>query len=247
MAPTVVADAHPRHRLCRPRLAALYDLLDPDRSDLDAYVAIAGEVAAHRVVDIGCGTGALAVRLAEAGHEVTAVDPAEASLEIARTKPYAERVSWVVGDATALTVRGADLVMMTGNVAQVFVSDDDWARTLDAAHACLAPRGCLVLETRRPDVRDWLTWDRPPTATALPDSTTVTVSRTVTDVTLPLVSFESITDVAGEVIASASTLRFRGRDEIEQDLAEHAFEVVDVRDAADRPGKEWVFLARRVA
>ncbi len=39
-----------------PRLAAIYDALDPDRSDLDAYVAIAEELGARRVLDVGCGT-----------------------------------------------------------------------------------------------------------------------------------------------------------------------------------------------
>jgi 2-polyprenyl-3-methyl-5-hydroxy-6-metoxy-1,4-benzoquinol methylase len=43
-----------------PRLAAIYDALDSDRSDLDVYVAIADELGARRVLDVGCGTGTLA-------------------------------------------------------------------------------------------------------------------------------------------------------------------------------------------
>ena len=82
-----------------PRQAVLYDVFNNDRSDLDAYVKIANEVVAHRVVDLGCGTGSLAVRLAERGFAVTGVDPAAASLDVARTKPYAELVTWVHGDA----------------------------------------------------------------------------------------------------------------------------------------------------
>ena len=38
------------------RLAAIYDALDSDRSDLDVYVAIAEELGARRVLDVGCGT-----------------------------------------------------------------------------------------------------------------------------------------------------------------------------------------------
>jgi len=48
-----VADAH----FEVPRLAEIYDPLDPDRSDLDAYAALAGEFGARTVLDIGCGTG----------------------------------------------------------------------------------------------------------------------------------------------------------------------------------------------
>ncbi|HKI29949.1 MAG TPA: methyltransferase domain-containing protein [Actinomycetota bacterium] len=80
-----------------PRQAVLYDVFNNDRSDLEAYVAIADEVEAHRVVDIGCGTGSLAVRLAELGFSVTGVDPAGASLDVARAKPNAELVTWVHG------------------------------------------------------------------------------------------------------------------------------------------------------
>ena len=47
-----------------PRLAAVYDPLDPDRSDLDVYVAIAQELGARSVLDVGCGTGTFACLLA---------------------------------------------------------------------------------------------------------------------------------------------------------------------------------------
>ena len=57
-----------------PRQAVLYDVFNNDRSDLDAYVTIAEEVEAHRVVDVDCGTGSLGVRLAELGFSVTGVD-----------------------------------------------------------------------------------------------------------------------------------------------------------------------------
>jgi uncharacterized protein (TIGR03083 family) len=231
-----------------PRLAVLYDALDDDRSDLDAYVALAEELGARSVVDVGCGTGSLAVRLAERGLTVVGVDPAAASLDVARGKPGGDRVTWVHGDATALAGREAvaDLSVMTGNVAQVFVSDDDWHRTLEAVRGCLRPGGWFVLETRRPEARDWQTWEVEPTEVGLPDGGSVVVSRTVTRVDLPLVTFESRTAVGGEVVPSTSTLRFRGRREVEQDLAGHGFEVVDVREAPDRPGKELVLLARAV-
>ena len=62
-----------------------------------------------------------------------------------------------------------------------------------------------------------------------------------------LVSFESPTIFHrdGTRIDSTSTLRFRSREAIERALAATGFELVDVRDAPDRPGREWVYLARR--
>ncbi|GEP38199.1 methyltransferase [Nocardioides psychrotolerans] len=229
-----------------PRLAELYDVLDDDRSDLDAYVALADEVEARRVVDIGCGTGSLAVLLAARGLGVVGVDPAEASLAVARTKPYADRVTWLHGDATALTPdTRADLVVMTGNVAQVFVDDDDWHATLSAVVQSLRPGGWFVFETRRPEARAWETWDVPPSTVHLPGGTHVVVSRSITEVALPLVTFETITTIGGERISSTSTLRFRTLEELYADLPARGVQVVEVRDAPDRPGLEHVVLARR--
>jgi len=70
-----------------PRLVAIYDALDPDRSDLDVYAAIADELGARRVLDVGCGTGTFALFLAGRGLEVTGVEPAGGSLDVARAKP----------------------------------------------------------------------------------------------------------------------------------------------------------------
>ncbi len=67
-----------------PRLAEIYDDLDGDRDDLDFYETIIAELGASSVLDIGCGTGALACRLAQRGLDVTGLDPAAASLDVAR-------------------------------------------------------------------------------------------------------------------------------------------------------------------
>ncbi|WP_456844330.1 class I SAM-dependent methyltransferase, partial [Cellulomonas sp. P5_C6] len=110
-----------------PRLAELYDVLDPDRSDLDAYVAIADELGARSVLDVGCGTGVFALLLAAHGLDVVGVDPARASVDLARAKPGADAVRWLDGDATTLPPLRVDLATMTANVAQVFVTEEDWA------------------------------------------------------------------------------------------------------------------------
>ena len=224
----------------------MYDAFNGERTDLDAYVAIADELGARRVVDVGCGTGALAVRLAGLGHTVFGVDPAAASLEVARSKPDAESVTWIDGDATALAgVRDIDLAVMTGNVAQVFVADEDWHATLDAIRSCLRPGGWFVFETRRPEVRDWENWNLAPYPVELPDGRTATGSCRITEVALPFVTFEGSTTIDGETMRSTSTLRFRDRADLERDLDQHGFTVTDIREAPDRPGKEMVFLAQR--
>lgn len=229
-----------------PRQAVLYDFFDDDRSDLDVYEAIVDELEARKIVDVGCGTGCFAVLLAERGFDVIGVDPAAASVNVARSKPYADSVTWIDGDATALTgrVRDADLAVMMGNVAQVFVDDADWSQTLGAIHEALRVGGWFVFETRRPEARAWESWTTPATEVVLPDGRHGLDSMTVTEVALPLVTFEGSLVLPDETLKSVSTLRFREYDEIVRDLEGHGFEVVEVRDAPDRPGKEWVFLAR---
>ncbi len=223
-----------------PRLAAIYDTFDGDRGDLGAYLALAGELGARRVVDVGCGTGSLALLLARAGLTVTGVDPAAASLAVARAKPGGSAVTWIAGDATDLPALGADLAVMTGNVAQVFRTGEDWVATLRGIRGALRPAGHLVFETRRPQARAWQSWGG---RDEVRDG--IRQQCELIGVRLPLVSFRyTYTFPDGTRLVSESTLRFRERDELDASLAAAGFEVLDVREAPDRPGLEYVYVTR---
>jgi ubiquinone/menaquinone biosynthesis C-methylase UbiE len=242
----VVADAIFEVR----RLAEIYDPIDSDRSDLDAYLALTDELGATSVVDIGCGTGTFACLLAHSGREVVAVDPAVASLDVARAKPGAELVTWIVGTAAAVPSMQADLVTMTANVAQVFVTDDDWTATLGAARRLLRAGGALAFEVRDPAREAWKDWDRERSyrRVELAEAGAVETWVEVTEVELPLVSFRWTFrfEADGAELTSDSTLRFRSRSEIEASLVDAGFEVAGVRDAPDRPGRELVFIATAI-
>lgn len=120
-----------------PRLAAVYDALDPERSDLDQYEQIVHEqFGASSVLDIGCGTGVLALRLAARGLSVIGLDPAEAPVDVARGKPGAQTVSWHVGTTDTLPPMQVDAATMTANVAQVFLGDEDFRETPGVALCC---------------------------------------------------------------------------------------------------------------
>jgi len=246
-----------------PRLAAVYDAFDGERDDLDAYVALADELGARSVLDVGCGTGNLACLLAARGVDVVGLDPAGASLDVARRKPGADRVRWVHGDATALGgpdgtgpdgagpagVGPVDLVTMTGNVAQVFVTDAAWAATLAAARAALRSGGTLVFEARDPAREAWRGWDRARSfrRAHVPGVGHVASWIDLTEARPPLVSFRTTFEFAadGATLTSDSTLRFRSRAEVAASLAAAGLTLDEVRDAPDRPGAEMVFLARR--
>ncbi|MEU2250140.1 class I SAM-dependent methyltransferase [Streptomyces sp. NPDC019224] len=232
-----------------PLLAPLYDPLDPDRSDLDAYLGMAEEFEAHHVLDIGCGTGVFALLLADHGKEVVGVDPAQASVDVARGKPGSERVHWICGEATALPPLRVDLATMTANVAQAIADPGAWRATLRGAREALRPGGRLVFETRVPARRAWEEWtrERSHSVTDVPGVGPVETWVQVTEVAGPLVSFRWTYRFAadGQVLTSDSTLRFREREEVEADLEAQGYVVEDVRDAPDRPGREYVFVARR--
>ena len=49
----------------------------------------------------------------------------------------------------------------------------------------------------------------------------------------------------GAVVISDSTLRFRSRGEVESSLVAQGYRALDVREAPDRPGREFVFIAER--
>src|SRR5919205_3429918 len=109
------------------RLVALYDIENTRGADTDFYVRLAADLDARTILDLGCGTGLLTRELASDGRQVIGVDPAPAMLAYARRQPGADRVEWIEGDSSALGKAEADLVIMTGNVAQVFLDDSEWA------------------------------------------------------------------------------------------------------------------------
>jgi SAM-dependent methyltransferase len=240
-----VADAHYEDL----RLAQIYDLLDPDRLDLAVYAALVDELDARVVLDVGCGTGTFACLLAQRGLVVVGLDPAAASLDVARTKPGADRVRWIHGDTRTMPPLQVGAATMTGNVAQVFVTDDDLAATLTAIRQALRPGGHLVFESRIPEDRAWRRWTSEESRTRVEISGVGTVDSwvEVTDVQGPLVSFRStfVFESDGAVLTSDSTLKFRTREELTASLSEAHLAVREVRDAPDRPGREFVFIAQR--
>ncbi len=233
-----------------PRLAAIYDWMENERPDLEAYVALAGEFRAKSVLDVGCGTGTLCVSLARLGLDVVGVDPAEASIEVARVKLGAQSVSWICGEVRQLPPMQVDLVLMTANVAQVFLSDDEWSATIETIHSKIKPGGRFVFEARNPGRQAWLGWNREQTESSVtvPGVGEVTGWCELLTVAEPFVAFRwtyKFSDT-NELLTSDSTLRFRSQAEIESSLVANGFVVDEIRDAPVRPGLEFVFVASRV-
>lgn len=139
-----------------PELAQFYDLDNEWGIDLEYCLHLAAGV--RSVLDLGCGTGQLAVRLAE-GREVVGVDPAAAMLDIARRRTGGHRVTWVQSEAQSLELgRRFDLVVLTGHAFQVFLTDDEQRAALSTIAEHLTLRGRFIFDTRNPSAEEWRDW-----------------------------------------------------------------------------------------
>jgi SAM-dependent methyltransferase len=215
-----------------PRLAAVYDAECIGRRDHDFYVAVAHTIGARSVVDIGCGTGVLAVDLAGRGCRVIGFDPSATMLDVARRRPGGGRVEWIHGDAADVPNAVADLAVMTGHVAQYFIDDRDWADLLREVRRILVPGGRLAFETRNPAVNWAQRWTRERTTGSFPhpDGGDFTAWVEMSEVTG---SPESYTTVHvghtvlpdGARVACSETLRFRSAEEIVASLDSAGFAV----------------------
>lgn len=140
------------------RLAAIYDIDNPDGPDHDFFRRVADEHGAVDIIDLGCGTGILTVTLTGPGRSVTGIDPSPAMLDQARNRPGGDKVSWVLGSAEHIPPGSADMVLMSGNVAMHILSDE-WPTTLGHISRGLRPGGILVFENRNPEARAWEQWN----------------------------------------------------------------------------------------
>jgi SAM-dependent methyltransferase len=213
------------------RLVSVYDALCPWSRDDDFFRSVVDETSAARVLDLGCGTGRLALGLTAAGHRVTGVDPARASLDAARAKPGADLVTWVEGTSADLPVAAYDVVLMTSHVAQFLVDDAIWLRTLADIHRALVPGGRLVFDARDPVAREWERWnpDDWRRRVSLPDGSVVLVTNDVTAVEGEAVSFTLTYGFEdGSELTSSATLRFRPEAAVRESLRDSGFAVDEI-------------------
>ncbi len=200
-------------------LAQFYDLENDWAADLDYCRDLAKD--ARSVLDLGCGTGRVVAELA-GGRDVVGVDPAEPMLDIARTRPGGDEVSWVRADARSVRLEQKfDLVVLTGHAFQVFLTEQDQRAVLETIAAHLTPEGRFVFDSRNPDVEEWREWT--------PDASRYTFEHPALgqieawndvcrDPDTGLVTYETHyrAEAAGRRFSASSHLRFSARDELER-------------------------------
>jgi SAM-dependent methyltransferase len=145
-------DAATGDRVVRFFDADYADYLD----DLPALMAYARRLGGP-ILELGCGTGRVAVALAQAGNAVTGVDISPAMLDVARRRafgtPAADRLTLIEGDFTIASLGGpyrfAFIVM---NTFLHLLTQADQMRALRHWRAHLAPGGLLLIDVFFPDI-----------------------------------------------------------------------------------------------
>lgn len=139
---------------------------------------------------------------------------------------------------------------MTGNVAQVLLTDEEWASELRSVSQRLKSGGRLVFEVRDPAREAWRSWTRELSFRRYNVSEVGGVETWVDllDVSPPLVSFRRTFafDVDGAHLTSDSTLRLWSQSEICESLDRAGLAIEEIRDAPDRPDQEFVFVATQM-
>lgn len=208
------------------RLVDLYDEDNPDGPDHDFYRALADEISAHSVLDLGCGTGILTVTFTGEERDIVGIDPSPEMLTYARRRVGAENVDWILGDSSNIPRNSFDYAVMTGNVAQ-HIPDGDWDRTLLELRQALKEGGILAFESRNPGAREWENW-------AVEEGTTRDTLHG------PLTEWQDVSEIApgvvelkahnlfidtNETVTETLVLTFRNRQLLEEQLNTAGFEI----------------------
>jgi SAM-dependent methyltransferase len=135
------------------RIADLYDRMTavlPDPADcVDRLAELAGPGPA---LELGIGTGRVALPLAARGVPVHGIDASAAMVERLRAKPGGEAVAVTLADFTDVPVEGSyRLVYSVFNTFFSLLTQDEQVRCFAAVADRLAPGGAFVLELFVPD------------------------------------------------------------------------------------------------
>lgn len=114
---------------------------------------LAGLARGGQALELGVGTGRVALPLVARGVEVHGIDASPAMVARLRSKPGGERVAVTVGDFAEVNVGGAfDLAYVVFNTFFALTTQDAQVRCFQRVAARLKPGGCFLLEAFVPDL-----------------------------------------------------------------------------------------------
>ena len=139
-------------------VAATYDQDAAERfapADVDPAVGLlAGLAGRGRALELGIGTGRIALPLAGRGVPVHGIDLSRAMVARLRAKPGGDAVGVTIGDFAATRVDGTfTVVYLVFNTINNLTTQDAQVDCFRNAAAHLEPGGCFVIEVGVPELR----------------------------------------------------------------------------------------------
>jgi 2-polyprenyl-3-methyl-5-hydroxy-6-metoxy-1,4-benzoquinol methylase len=244
-----------------PLIVGTYNTNNPIDDYKDFCLDFASDVGAKKIVDVGCGTGLMSCAFARKGFEVVGVEPAKPMLEIAKKTNCSKNVKWVHGLAKDLSDYKADLVIMTGHVAQFHITDKEWDEALHGIYQALKPGGYLIFESRNPNLHFWEAGKAQASWQSTKEKPDITNDEVFGEVR-SWIEFVHFQDYkleykihyffvkTGETVVSHDILKFRTQEELSRSLEIKNFKILNVYGFWDKsPVKndspEFVFLAQK--
>jgi SAM-dependent methyltransferase len=201
----VVPDIHFDERVAATYDASSGDMFDP--AVLGPTVSFLADLAGDgRALELGIGTGRVAVALHAQGVPVHGIDLSPAMVERLQAKPEAKGVDVTIGDFATTRVAGTfRLAYLVYNTIMNLTTQDEQVACFTNVAAHLEPRGCFVIEVVVPDLRRL-----PPgeTVRAFHVSPSYVAFDEYTDMTEAQVSYSHHYRLAGETF-ERSSLPFR--------------------------------------
>ena len=136
------------------RIAEVYDDIHPSVSETDAMVETLAKLAgAGPVLELGIGTGRVALPLAAHGVTVHGIDASQAMVKKLRTKPGGASIPVVIGDFADVDVTGQySLIYVVFNTFFAITSQDDQVRCFANCASHLHTGGALLIDAFYPDL-----------------------------------------------------------------------------------------------
>jgi SAM-dependent methyltransferase len=150
------------------RIAASYDESSVDMFEQDvvqpAVDLLADLAGSGRALELGVGTGRIALPLAQRGIPVHGIDLSRAMVARLRAKPGGDAIGVSIGDFATTTVDGTfSVAYLVFNTIMNLTTQAAQVACFRNVAAHLAPGGCFVIEVAIPDLRLL-----PPGQTAVP-------------------------------------------------------------------------------
>ena len=126
------------------------DLFEP--AAVDPVVDLLADLAGHgAALELGIGTGRIALPLAHRGIRVHGIDLSEAMVARLRAKPGAEQIDVTIGDFATTTVDGRfSVAYLVFNTIMNLTTQDGQVACFQNVAAHLEPGGCFVIEVMVP-------------------------------------------------------------------------------------------------